>query len=152
MHDALIFLNLLCCGIVTGTYAFEMMVVIPATSSVPDQLSAQIHGALFSHLPNRYMPWLAISAGISALALLFFADVTDTGAVLYGVGSAAWAATSVILVGFSRPLDKQITDWARTQVPEGEYAAARKKWNRLMITRGPLGLLSFSCFIAASLS
>jgi hypothetical protein len=152
MRDALVFLNLFCSGIVVGTYCFELLVVIPATRAVPSLLSAQIHGALFSHLPNRYMPFLGVMTAVGAVALLAFEDVSDTARLLYGLGLAAWAGTLVIVAGFSRPLDKQIVAWEQTALPEEDYAVARKKWNTLMVMRGPLGVAGFSCFLAASLS
>jgi hypothetical protein len=151
--DVLVFINLLCCGIVTGTYTFEMVVVVPATNAAPPLLSAQIHRALFSHLPNRFMPWLGIGGGLAAVALLLFADdLTGTATALYAVGVACWVSTFVILVGMSRSIDKQITEWVETSFPEAEYPATRKRWDRLMFTRGPLGLAAFSCFIVAAIS
>jgi hypothetical protein len=153
MDDVLVFLNLLCCGIVQGTYTFEMVVVVTALNDAPTELSAQIHRALFSHLPNRFMPPLGVIAGLSALALILFDDdLTDTATALYAVGIPCWVATFVILVGMSRPIDKKITHWAETSVSEAEYPATRKRWDRLMFARGPLGLAAFSCFIAASVS
>lgn len=152
--DVLVFLNLLCCGIVTGTYTFEMVVVIPATNAAPPLLSAQIHRALFSHLPNRFMPWLGITGGLTAIALLVFEteSLSDTATLLYAIGAACWTATFVILVFMSRPIDKQITGWVETSFPEAEYPAARKRWDRLMLTRGPLALAALACFAAAPLS
>jgi Domain of unknown function (DUF1772) len=152
--DVLVFLNLLCCGIVTGTYVFEMVVVVPATGAAPPLLSAQIHRALFSHLPNRFMPWLGITGGLAAVALLVFESdsLSDSATVLYAVGIAFWLCTFVILVGMSRPIDKQITQWVETNFPESEYPAVRRRWDTLMFTRGPLGLAALACFIAAPLS
>ena len=152
MDDVLAFLNLLCCGIVQGTYTFEMVVVVPALSAAPTPLSAQIHRALFSHLPNRFMPWCGIIGGLSAGYLLAFGDVSGTAQVLYAIGIVPWVVTFVILVGFSRPIDKTITHWAERTLPEDQYPATRKRWDRLMYTRGPLGLIGFSLFIAAALS
>lgn len=150
----LVFINLLCCGIVTGVYIFEMVVVVPAVNAAPTQLlSAQIHAALFSHLPNRFMPWLGISGGLAAVALLLFEDdLSDSATALYAIGVACWVATFVILVGMSRGIDKTITRWVETSLPEAEYPATRKRWDGLMYTRGPLGLAALSCFIAAALS
>ena len=151
--DVLVFVNLFCCGIVTGTYTFEMVVVVPATNAAPALESAKIHRALFSHLPNRFMPWLGIAGGLAAVALLLFeGDLSDTATLLYAIGVASWVATFVILVGMSRPIDKKITEWVETSFPEAEYPATRKRWDRLMFTRGPLGLAALSLFIIASLS
>jgi hypothetical protein len=151
--DVLVFVNLFCCGIVTGVYVFEMVVVVAAVDAVPTQLSAQIHAALFSHLPNRFMPWLGISGGLAAIALLIFEDdLTDAATTLYAAGSLCWVGTFIILAGMSRPIDKKITGWVETSLPDGEYAATRKRWDRLMYTRGPLGLAAFSLFIIAVLS
>jgi hypothetical protein len=72
--------------------------------------------------------------------------------VLYAVGVVCWITTFVILAGFSRPIDKKITGWVETSLPEAEYPATRKAWDRLMYTRGPLGLIAFGLFIAAALS
>ena len=152
--DVLVFLNLFCCGIVTGTYTFEMVVVVPATNAAPPLLSAQIHRALFSHLPNRFMPWLGITGGLAAIALLVFESdsLSDTATILYAIGAACWIVTFVILVFMSRPIDKQITEWVETSFPETEYPAVRRRWDQLMFTRGTFGLAALACFIAAPLS
>ncbi len=154
MWDVLRFLNLVCCGIVTGTYTFEMVVVIPAVNAAPTKLSAQIHRALFSHLPNRHMPPCGITGGLAAVALLTFGGdrVSPRAKQLYARGLLAWIPTFGILVGLSRPLDKKITGWVETTLPEDEYPAVRKQWDRLMYARGPLGLLGFSLFVAATLA
>lgn len=137
----------------TGVYTFEMVVVVPAVNAVSTLESAKIHKALFSHLPNRFMPWLGMGGGFAAIALLLFEDdLSDTATLLYGIGIACWAATFVILAGMSRPIDKKITEWVETSLPEDEYAPTRKRWDRLMYTRGPLGVAGFSLFIAAALS
>lgn len=152
--DVLLFVNLLCCGIVAGTYTFEMLVVVPAASAAPPALSAQIHRALFGHLPNRYMPWLANAGALAVVALLAFESdrLSDTATLLYAIGFVCWTVTLVILVAMSRPIDRQITQWAETEVPEKEYVAARRRWDHLMFTRGPFGLAALCCFVAASLS
>ena len=151
--DALVFLNLFGCGIVTGTYTFELLVVVSATNTAPPALSAQIHRALFSHLPNRFMPWMGMSGGLAAIALLIVEDgLSGTATALYAIGEVFWVATFVILVGMSRPIDKKITRWVETSFPEEEYPATRKHWDRLMFVRGPLGLAAFALFILATLS
>ncbi|MFZ0380530.1 MAG: DUF1772 domain-containing protein [Solirubrobacteraceae bacterium] len=154
VYNLLRFLNVACCGIVTGTYTFEMVVVVPATNAAPAEQSAHIHRALFKNLPNRFMPWLGITGGASAIYMLARPGdaVSKRARRLYAVGVPAWLATFIILVGFSRPLDKEISTMAETRVDENEYWAARKRWDRLMFSRGPLGLLGLSAFIAAALT
>ena len=44
-------------GFTPGTYTFEWIVVTAAAKGLPPDRSAQLHDALFHHLPNRYMPW-----------------------------------------------------------------------------------------------
>ncbi len=154
MYDVLRFVNILFCGIVTGVYTFEMVVVVPAVNAAPTQLSAQIHGALFLDLPNRFMPWLSTIGGLVALFLLALGGhhVSSQAQILYAIGVPFWLATFVILAGFSRPLDKKIAAWAEGTVPADQYLVARKAWNRLMYLRGPAGLVGVSMFIAAGLS
>ncbi len=148
------FLNLMGCGVVQGTYTFEMVVVVPALNEAPPELSAQIHRALFKHLPNRFMPWFGTVGGLSALALLLFGgdEVSPQAKRLYALGAPFWFSTSVILLRLSRPIDKQISTWVETSLPESEYPATRKAWNRLMYIRGPLGAAGFASFIAAAVS
>jgi len=152
--DLLESINLFCCGIVTGVYVFEMVVVVSAVNAAPIELSAQIHRALFSHLPNRFMPWLGVGGGVAALALLAFEEggLSPTATVLYAVGTVCWFTTFVILVGISRGIDKKITVWVETSLPEREYPATRKRWDQLMYTRGALGLVAFSLFTAGAMS
>ncbi len=154
MYDVLRFVNILGCGIVTGVYTFEMAVVVPALNAAPAGLSAQIHRALFKNLPNRFMPWFSTIGGLAALFLLAFPDshVSSQAQILYAIGAPFWIATFIILAGFSRPLDKQISAWAETTVPADQYLVARKAWNRLMYLRGPAGYVGLSMFIAAGLS
>jgi len=148
------FLNLMGCGVVQGTYTFEMVVVVPALNEAPPKLSAQIHRALFKNLPDRYMPWFASTGGAAAVALLLFGGdrVSPPAKRLYALGLPFWFSTSVILVGRSRPLDRQISTWVETTFPEDQYPAARQAWNRLMYIRGPLGAIGFSSFVAAAVS
>lgn len=154
MFEVLRFLNLMGCGVVQGTYTFEMLVVVPALNQAPPKLSAQIHRALFKNLPDRYMPWFGTIGGLSALGLIFFGGdhVSPKARRLYALGAPFWFSTSVILLRHSRPLDKQISEWVETSFPEEEYPAARKAWNKLMYTRGPLGAIGYSSFIAAAVA
>lgn len=153
MYNVLRFLNVVCCGIVTGTYTFEMVVVIPATNGATAEQSAQIHRALFKNLPNRFMPWFGIAGGASAIYMLARPgdQVSKRARGLYAIGVPAWLATFIILLGFSRPLDKKISTMAENGVSESEYWPARKAWDRLMWTRGPLGVLGLTTFAAAAL-
>jgi hypothetical protein len=154
LYNLLRFLNVVCCGIVTGTYTFEMVVVVPATNAAPADRSAQIHRALFKNLPNRFMPWFGITGGASAVYMLARPGdgVSERARRLYAIGVPAWFATFIILVGLSRPLDKRISTMAETHVNEDEYWPARKQWNRLMFIRAPLGLLGLSAFTAAAVT
>jgi hypothetical protein len=150
--EALRFLNLLCTGVVSGTYVFELLVVVPALAAAPEGLSAQVHRALFSHLPNRYMPLVGVTGGMAAaLVLVLDESVTGTARALYIAGLAMWGVTFVLLAGFSRPIDKTIARWGETDLPAGEYGPIRAAWDRLMMIRGPLGLAAFACFIVAAL-
>jgi hypothetical protein len=148
------FLNIVGCGMVQGTYTFEMIVVVPALNDAPPELSAKIHRALFKKLPDRYMPWFGTTGGLAALALLLFGGdrISPTARRLYAVGAPFWFATSIILLGQSRPIDKQISTWVETSFPEDKYPAIRQKWNRLMYMRGPAGAIGYSAFVAAALS
>ncbi len=153
--DILRFVNILGCAIVQGTYTFEMVVVVSALNEAPTTLSAQIHRALFSHLPNRHMPPSGILGALAAIALLAFGgdSISTQAKVLYAVGIPFWAVTFGILVFASRPLDKKITRMVESgTVPEAEYKVARRQWDRLMFIRGPLGFVGFGLFIAAALS
>jgi hypothetical protein len=148
------FLNIVGCGIVQGTYTFEMFVVVSALNEAPPELSAKIHRALFKKLPDRYMPWFGTTGGLAALALLLFGGekISPTARRLYAIGAPFWFSTSIILLGQSRPIDKQISAWVETSFPEEQYPAVRKKWDRLMYTRGPLGAIGYSSFVAAARS
>jgi uncharacterized membrane protein len=153
--DVLAFINLLGCGLVQGTYTFEMVVVVPALRGERTQASALIHRALFSHLPHRYMPWSGVSGGMSALALIAFAGhhITSTARILYAIGFALWSLTFYILVAKSRPLDQKITEEQLAgEMDPAVYAVDRKAWDRLMYIRGPLGAIAFALFIIATLS
>lgn len=149
--EELQFVNVLCSGIVTGTYTFELMVVVPALSTVPSEESARVHRLLFRNLPNRYMPWLGIAAAVAGILLLFQDEVTGTARVLYIVGLVAWSGTFILLAGFSRPIDQTISRWVETSFPVDLYPQKRASWNRLMMIRGPLGILAFGCFVLAAL-
>lgn len=152
--DVLRFINVLGCGIVSGTYTFEMVVVVPATNAAPTSLSANIHRALFKNLPNRFMPWFGTSGGLAALVLLIAGGhhVSSEAQIFYAIGAPFWIATFIILAGFSRPRDEQISEWAESTIPEDQYWRVRKEWNRLMYLRGPCGVIGFSMFICATLS
>jgi hypothetical protein len=153
--DILRFINILGCAIVQGTYTFEMVVVVSALKEAPTTLSAQIHRALFSHLPNRHMPTSGIPGGLAAIILLAAGgdNVSTQAKVLYAIAIPIWLVTFAILVFRSRPLDKKITRWVESgSVREEEYQVARRSWDRLMYTRGSLGLVAFGLFIAAALS
>jgi hypothetical protein len=154
VFDLLRFLNLVGCGMVQGTYTFEMLVVVPALNDAPPELSAQIHRALFKKLPDRYMPWFGTIGGLSALGLLLFGgdEVSPKAKRLYALGAPFWFSTSVILLRQSRPIDREISNWVETSFPADQYPAKRKAWNRLMYTRGPLGAVGFSSFVVATFS
>jgi hypothetical protein len=147
-------LNVVGCGVVQGTYTFEMIVVVPALSEAPPELSAQIHRALFKHLPDRYMPYFGTIGGLSALGLIFFGgdQVSGKAKALYAIGAPFWFSTSVILLRESRPIDKQISAWVETSFPADEYPAIRKKWDGLMYRRGPAGAIGFGSFVAAAIN
>lgn len=154
MIKLLRWLNVVGCGVVQGTYTFEMIVVVPALNQAPPELSAQIHRALFKNLPDRYMPYFGTVGGLSALGLIFFGgeQVSSRSRALYALGAPFWFATSLILLRESRPIDKQISNWVETSLPVEEYPAVRKKWNGLMYRRGPSGAIGFGSFVAAAIN
>lgn len=153
MADLLAFVNLLGCGIVTGTYVFEMLVVTAALRLVPEEVSAQVHSAFIGHLPNRYMPLCGSLGGFSAVALVLLGDVSDSGRVFYLAGIVSWVSTFVLLFGVSHPIDVKINAWVEAgRVPRDEYADARRRWDRFIFIRGTIGLAALSLFIIAALS
>ena len=154
MIKLLRWLNVVGCGVVQGTYTFEMLVVVPALNEAPPELSAQIHRALFKKLPDRYMPYFGTVGGLAALGLIFFGGehVSGRARALYALGAPFWFSTSIILLRESRPIDKQISEWVETSFPADEYPAVRKKWDQLMYKRGPAGAVGFAAFTAAAIS
>lgn len=155
MIKLLRWLNVVGCGVVQGTYTFEMVVVVPALSEAPPELSAQIHRALFKKLPDRYMPYFGTIGGLSALGLVFFGgdQVSGKAKAFYALGAPFWFSTSVILLRHSRPIDKQISAWVESSsLPVDEYPAVRERWNQLMYRRGPAGAVGFGSFVAGAIS
>jgi hypothetical protein len=151
MIDALRFANLFLFALVAGTYTFEWLVVSSAVRPLPRDRSAQLHDALFHHLPNRYMPWAGGGGGLAALALIVAGDQSDTSTLLYSAGFTLVFASAIVTFALSRRVDKQISEVAAHPDP-ALYDPLRHRWDQLIALRAPLGLLGFACCIAAALA
>jgi hypothetical protein len=149
--DFLRFANLFLFAIVMGTYTFEWLVVSRAVRGRPPERSAEIHDALFHHLPNRYMPWAGITAAIATAILIVLGRQSGLSTAFYAAGLVLGLTSAVTTFRFSRKIDLEISAW-RSDPTSGDYSSLRRRWDRLIAFRAPLGQLGFACFVVATLA
>jgi hypothetical protein len=143
-------LNLFATGILVGALVFEYFVVVPVLQRLPTTLSAQIHGAMLGHLPDRFMPVSGLTSGTTAIALAAIGWHQPASATaLYAVGLTFGATLLVSTARFSLPVNRQIAGWAVGDVPP-EYPAMRRYWDRLHAFRTSCGLVALACYASAA--
>ncbi len=151
LADVLRFANLFLFAIVIGTYTFEWIVVSSAVRGLPPERSAQLHDALFHHLPNRYMPWAGAGSGVAALILIILQRQPGTSTAFYVAGFVLGLTSAVATFRYSRVIDVKISAWL-ADPGSADYASLRRRWDRLIAFRAPMGLLGFACYVVATLT
>jgi hypothetical protein len=149
--DILRFATVFLFALVVGTYTFEWIVVGAAAKALPPDRSAQLHDALFHNLPNRYMPWAGATSGAAALLLIILGHQSGRSTTFYAVGFGLGLISAVTTFMFSRVVDLQIGALLPDPDP-AQYGSLRRKWDRLIAFRAPVGLCGFASYVVATLT
>ena len=149
--DIFRFGNLFFFAFVVGTYTFEWIVVTAALKGLPIERAAQFHDALFHHLPNRFMPWAGALGGTSAIILIILDNQSGTSEAFYVAGAVPALSSAVITFTLSRRIDLQIGALLPNPDP-AEYGRLRRRWDRLISIRAPMGQIGFACYVLATLT
>lgn len=151
--DVLRFVNLFAAAILTGSLAFEFVVVVPSLKRFDPETGARVHKVMLGFLPDLLLPPAGGIASVSVLLLLVLhSHLTSTQTLLYAIGAVFWIALGYSTFVISRPVNKRIGAWDLDAETHAEYPEVLSGFQRIHAFRTAVGILGMTFFILANVA